>query len=125
VTGTDDQSEYIRRALDAKKDFGEEAQVLVKQDTNGDVVGALGLVKHEDDGMYIIDYLGSKGGGSGTELVKEAARVARDDGLSLYAEPTATSAGFWEKIGFEDDPDGIGSPFMGISHENLESFISV
>jgi hypothetical protein len=123
VVGTDDRATYLRTALQSGRDIG--ATVLATAGDDGVPNAALGLVDRteEGEGMFI-DYLGSTRPGGGRELVLEAARRALDEGSPLYAEPTAGSRGFWERMGFVEDPEGIGAPFSGVALEDLPDWIA-
>lgn len=125
LTGTDDRNEYARRALDAKGQFGDHAHTFVSQDASGQVQGAMTLIDRSEDEQapgVIIDYLGSQGGGVGTDLVRQAVQYALDHNLTLYAEPTQDSIDFWrDKIKMVEDPDDMGTPLLGWTVDQMRN----
>lgn len=121
VEGDDERAKFTRNALEAYDEFGPNvATIYVARDEVGRLTGAAAVVDHIDPDELggltpysLIDYVGSLSPGAGTELVKQARRHADDNGTTLYAEPTQSSAGFWEKQGFVPDPLGEGVHFYG------------
>lgn len=136
VTGDDERSEYIRRALGGLEEFGPNvATTYVSRDASGKITGAMTIVDHvtegeltEDDMEFtpysVIDYVGATGGGAGTELVRRAIQHALDTNTTIYAEPTPASDTFWRKMGFVEDPLGEGTQFVGLDHDAAVDWLS-
>lgn len=125
VLGSDTRSEFIRRALSGYDYFEDAAEVYVAYDKASNLVGALSLIKHTEEeagiAYNLIDYMGARGARAGTVLVRKAMQQSLARGVSLYAEATTESVGFWRKMGFIVDPDGVGTEYYGLSLSMLIS----
>lgn len=71
-----------------------------------------------------IDYLGTMGTqeGTGSALVKEAAKDAAARGLPLVGSPTLDAAPWWQsQVGFHGDPLGLGWDVDGLTVEETKN----
>lgn len=127
--------EFTKFALQGHLFLGSEdnrAAVFVAESEGLGLAGALNAYVYEIDpdldgaipSLYI-DYLGSTGvqSGTGTALVKEAAKYAASLGMPLVGSPSGDALKFWvDKIGWKPDPEGIGADIYGFTLKETMEF---
>ena len=91
------------------------------------IAGAISMYEYEGEGLHV-DYLGTTGitDGTGTALARQAAKIAAEKGLSVIGEPESEGAlEFWKKLGWHEDPDGIGTQAWGWTAEEAKIIASI
>jgi predicted ABC-type ATPase len=127
--------EFTKFALQGHLFLGSEdnrAAVFVAESEGLGLAGALNAYVYEIDpdldgdvASLYIDYLGSTGvqSGTGTALVKEAAKYAASLGMPLVGSPSGDALKFWvDKIGWKPDPEGIGADIYGFTLKETMEF---
>lgn len=131
--------QFTRHALNEALEYadaGMAADLIIAQGEDVGVAGALFLtwrdagdeISDATEGaansspLAFVDFVGSVGtvSGTGSALVREAAKAAAAKGVPLVGQPVADALPFWKSVGWVDDPTGEGLAVMGWTAEQTK-----
>lgn len=98
------------------------AHVFVAEQEGTGIAGALSIIERPNslgETVAFVDYLGTTGfaEGTGSALVRDAARWAAQHDVALVGDPTGAALPFWKALGWELDPAGVGENVWGWTME--------
>ena len=95
------------------------------------IAGAMSVQERDDTeygvGKYLfVDYVGTTqiASGTGTSLANAAYEYAAARGLGVQGEPYKEAATFWEKLGWVEDPEGVGGAYFGLTADQVKELVS-
>jgi hypothetical protein len=121
----DDRVVFARAAIE-EASYDPDAILLVGRDKKLGISAAMVAYQRHDPDYNLkhlyVERLGSTGitPGAGTALAVEAARMAQAQGMIVLGQPTPTSAPFWRKLGWHEDPTGQGVGLYGWNRDDLK-----
>jgi hypothetical protein len=94
------------------------AHVFIAGNPDSGIAGALAVgdtTDLTDRPSAFVSFLGTTGleEGAGSALVQQAAQWAAGHDLPLVGDPVAKAVGFWQKMGWHEDPENTGESIWG------------
>lgn len=119
---------FTDRALSGYVGPDFDSAVLVAGMDGVGLAGAAYITSRDEDGVETayLDLIGTTGiaEGAGSVLIKEAAKWAAERDLPLVGDPIAEASEFYEKLGWEYDPLGMGWSVAGWTAEETKEIAS-